>query len=361
MKKSSDEILPLNLPFELCEIIFNLMISDDLLKCFLVSKIWRNFIQRSKSFHKVVLTINQELELESVLASSRKFTNIQLKRLDGEKFVSCLIEFPTVKKLLIIECCAIETEKKINLNNLEELTISNVSEKVLHPLTSFHENLKILNLHHLTLCDGSIVNFIKLNKNLKEISLYLNQSCNLFDHDIAVDFQSSLESVTISFRSDFDIDAHTLANVEKFLMSQGETLKNVCLINSASLSAIYRVWNFMRVVKRFYFFTGDPFLDAGSKRPALQPKESLEALEIHVLGPLPMSLEDLRPLLTSARKLKSLGVWNLKKDLLEYSATHLMTLRSLFCATIGDDCELYFEQLKSKSGTNSAIEIHQYL
>lgn len=363
----ANEHLPFHLPVELCEIIFNRLRAKDLLNCILVSGAWHDFVLRSKAFEKVALTVNVELNLEDVMKSNRKYANFILLNINRERLEQSLTIFNSAKKIEVVggDGWSAKEDRRHRLPGLHELTLSNVCDDIFEPFMTFQDNLKILNVHNLKLSprgQPSISTFLELNKNLSELNLYLTEHGNIFQHDIASGFQNSLESVTISFRSNFEIDARTLANIEKFLISQGDTLKVICLINAASLSLIHRVWNALKRIERLYFFSADPFLDYGeTSHVELRNKDRLKAMEIHVLGPVQIGLHELQPILGATKQLESLGVWNLSEDLVEYAAMNLLKLKNLFCATSDKDCESFYEQLKSKSGINSMIKLHQYL
>ena len=357
--------LPFNLPLEICEHIFFYLSAKELITCTLVSVGWKEFIAESKCLEKLVLTINENTELESVMQTERCYRNLRLLQLDNEKLINSLSMLgPLAKKIVIFGCCIKERSEQFNFNLLQELTLSNVTGHILSSLTNFHENLKILNLHDLKMKHyemENVISLLRINENLNEINFYLNETFNIFQQDISSIFRFNLVSITISFKSNFEIDFRTLTNIEQFLVSQGKTLKIISLINAASLSSVYRIWNFLHNVERLNFFSADPFFDCESNRPELEINGKLKSFEIHGLGPLPLDVNDLQPLLKATKNLKSLGVWNLNKEVIEYSAMNLLNLEHLFCATMDNECEIFYEQLKSKNGTNKKIKLHQYL
>lgn len=356
--------LPFELPLELCENIFFRLTAKDLLKCTLVSVGWNSFIAESKCLEKLVLTIDEKTEIESVIQSARCYRNVRLLQINNEKFSNCCFTFGSLaKKIVVFGCCINEESDQFNFNFLQELTLSNVSGQVLSSFTSNHEHLKVLNLHDLKLkhCEiDVIISLLKINANLSEINLYLNETCNIFQQDVSNIFRFNLESLTISFKSNFEIDVTTLANIEQFLISQGRTLEIICLINAASLSSVHRVWNSLHV-ERLNFFSADPFFDGHSNQPDIHTSPTLQHLEIHVLGPLQLKVISLEPFLKATKNLKSLGVWNLNKELIEYSAVNLTNLEHIFCATMDNDCESFYDQMKSKNGINKKMKLHQYL
>lgn len=357
-----NENLPFNLPSELCEIIFDQLRAKDLLNCTLVCCVWHDFITQSTIFEKVTLTINAEMDIKEVFKSNRKYANFVLLNIRREKLLKCLKL--KAKKLEIVGNFSFTSKNnRFYFPKLSELTLSNVNDSTFHPIMNFQEKLTVLNLHNLkiTRFEKPVVNdFLKLCKNLTELNLYLTEHGNIFHHETDSDFNFNLESVTISFRSNFEIDALTLANIEKFLINQGDSLKVISLINATSLSSVYRIWNDLKSIERLYFFSADPFFDIGISEQ-METKELLKALEIHILGPLQLDLQDLLPILSATRNLESFGVWNLTQDLVEFCAMNLMNLENLFCATIDKECESFYNQLKSKNGINSKIKLHQYL
>lgn len=314
-----------------------------------------------KCNEKFVLKINEGTNIEEVLKSGRKFTNLKLSKIKTRrKFVEILNKIGLkIKNLEVFDCELKEDENseemKINLPSLNELTISKTNLKI---FTCSYKNLKILNLHQVT-SPTLITSVLKLNPSITELNLYLNDSCNIFQQEVFNNiFSLNLEYLTISYPSNFEIDDRSLKNIENFLRFQGDTLKAISLINAASLSSVFLVWNSLKVVERFNFFSVDPLMNLEFKRPELKMKESLKTLEIHVLGPMEVSIEEIKPILNASMNLKSLGVWKLNKDLIEYSALYLPNLKNLNCAIIDD--ENFYEQLKTKNGLNSAIKIQQY-
>lgn len=354
---------PFDLPDEICEIIFNQLLPRDLLNCTLVSSVWKNYIVSfTKCWEKLILRIDQNLEFEEVTESGRRFTSLSFEKLQHEKMINGLRNFhETVKKIEIRDSslAAKESVEKFCFKNLEELTLSNVSGRILYPFMDFQENLKVLNLHQLRGGIESLVNFTKLNRNLKELNLYLNDSSNMFHQDVSNIFQVSLESLTIRYRSNYEIDDRTLTNVEKFLKSQGNSLKTIGLINAVSFSSVYRIWNSMKAAEKLYFFNADHNFDTNNL--ILEDNFRLKSLEIHVLGPFELNISELQPLLRTAKNLKSLGVWKLNKELVEFAAENLPKLENIRCATMSNDCERFYDQLKTKGRVNATIKIHQYL
>lgn len=361
--------VPFGLPFEICESIFCLLQPRDLLSSCLVSIQWNEFIAKSKAFESLWLRIEGRIN-ESLI--KRKFKNVRLVKLPLEDVMKTLQMYgETAKRIEIFDCCqtasqtcCCATGNKIFLRSLRKLTLSNISDSLLEQITSFHETLRILNLNlvstHSQTPRAKISDFLQINENLKEINLYLNESTNIFQNDITRNIKFNLTSIVISFQSNFDIDSITLANVEKFLETQGKTLKTISLINAASLSSLHRVWNNLRIIESLSFFTVDPFLDCESSRPNLKKKESLKTLELHVLGTIGLCTSDIQTLMKTAKNLISLGVWNLNEEIIEL-AMNLTHLENIFCATMESDCESFFQSLKSKNGFNKKLKLHQLL
>lgn len=359
---SEKEQTPFRLPWEICELIFANFSFSDLIQLQFVSTVWHDFIVFSNYFDKAALRIDHNTCVEDVLGSGRRFKSLRLVKVNNDEFLKSLRWLGSNATTIEISYCnAQESSERIKLRNLKELTLSNVSSNILHPLLNFHQNLRKLDLHNVKASGLEIVNLLELNENLRELNLYLDESSNIFQHDISSNCKFDLTSITISFKCSFEIDARTLTNVEKFLKRQGETLRTIDLINSSSLSLIHRVWNHMKAVERLHYFSGDPFLDIESERPQLALKPRLKSLEVHILGPNQLALADLQPILEASKNLVALGAWNVCSELIEYAASHLTTLENISCATLDDDCESFYEQLKSKSGINKKIKIHQYL
>lgn len=354
---------PLSLPVELCEIIFNHLSARELLTCSLVSSTWNEFVARTKSFDKIALRISEGFSDEVEITRSYKY--VRLVHADCDNFVDNLRDFcSTARRVDIINCRCMGRSAPVTLELLEELTLSRVPRSILLALMSFHERLRVLNVHHLSLKHDTqpMSDFLAMNENLKEINFYLNESCNIFARELD-GLSFNLTSVSISFQSHFPADSKTLTNIENLLIDQGKTLKFVSLINAASVASIYRTWNFLPRLQRLHFFTSDRFMDHEPSHYSLGQKESLKSLEFHALGPFDLNFsQDLKPILSAARNLQFLGVWRLEKDLLEHVALNLMQIRRISCATMEENCEDLYEQLKAKKVlTNKNFTVHRYL
>lgn len=355
--------LPFGLPFEICEKIFLELNATTLMNSILVAKSWKNVIENSKCMEKIALLVGQEAYVEEILISDREYRILRFVRSNPGDVLKCLHKFgQSAKKIEILSCFHLDkTVSALNLASVRELTLSNVPSEILQPIMHFHENLKVLNLSNVSKHGNDLLYFLKLNSNLQELNLYLDDFCNIFNDDISPTAKFHLKSVTISFKSNFELDARTLANVESFLIQQGETLRTIDLINAASLNSIYHAWNHLKVVERLHFFSADPFQNCDPQQHSLNENTTLKAFECHLLGPLALGTELLQPILRVAVNLRHLGVWFLTADLVELSASKLNNLKSLSCATMEVDCEHLYEQLKSKRGSNKSIKLHQYL
>jgi hypothetical protein len=358
-----NDIPPLCLPREICELIFDFLSPCDLLRASRVDRKFLNFIENTKAIDKLILKIDENVSIEEVMKSRRKFTNLILEKLQHEKIIRIFRKFnETVKKLELKDdqIAAKKGIKKFLFKSLEELTLSNISGRILFPLMKFQQKLKVLNLWHLRGGIETALNFARINGNLKELNLYLNESSNFFHQDVSKFFRFNLQTVTISFKSNFELDDRTIGNIENFLKSQGESLQTVTLINACDLSPIYKIWNSLVVVEKLCFFSAD-FFNLGPVEFELDDKTRLKSLEVHVLGPVELKLYELQPLLTASSNLKSLGIWNLNEDFLQLAAENLAKLSRISCATMTSNCQRFYDQLKTKSGINTAIELHQYL
>jgi hypothetical protein len=361
---------PLCLPHEICEIIFSYLEISDLKNCCLVDKNFLEFLSSSKCVNKFVLKIDQDVNLKDVLKSKRRFTNLTVEKLQHEKLIKIFRKFHAVKRLELKDSsiAAKKGMKKFDFFYLEELTLSNISGRILFPLMKFHERLKILNVLNLRGGIETLIRFAQINENLKELNLYLNESSNIFYQDVSKVFKFGLEAITIHFKSNYENLDQTICNIETFLKSQGKSLRIITLMN-VNLSTVYDIWNDLKIVEKFYFFSSD-FVNVNLGGVNLEAKETLKSFEIHQLGPVELTIDEIKPLLLSAKNLKSLGVWNLNEEILKTAAENLIKLEKIFCATSTSENQhdkalnhinRFYQQLKTKSGVNSTIEIHQYL
>ncbi|KAG5684773.1 hypothetical protein PVAND_013986 [Polypedilum vanderplanki] len=358
---------PFNLPSELCEIIFKYINSCDLLNCCLVSRSWKMFIESTFSKQLLLTIRGDKIDLNDVFNSERHYQRFKLCQLSENRLLEILKFFSTSIMELEIEDCRIDRECDMNFDCLRELTLTDCSTTVIRLFTKANTcvNLKTLNIfqpHGRCPFRNDILTFFKSNRSLEEINLNLNESCNIFSKDISKDLKMNLKSVFLSFKSDCELQTTTLVNIENFFRSQGETIQTISLINSANLPLLHRIWNSLKVVKRLYFFSSDPFFDYDtSTLELLENNSNLLELELHALGPFTLELKDLTPFILSSNNLKALGVWTLRKDLIEFVAYNHSKLKFISCATMERDCENYYNDLKSKFGINDKLHLHQYL
>ncbi|CAG9802993.1 unnamed protein product [Chironomus riparius] len=355
---------PLDLPFELCEFIFDYLQTRDLLACCLVSKSWLDFFNNSICHHKILLSIDETAAMCDLFNCTRKFVRIKLNKLKNERFLDILSHFAACVEELEIENCELKKECNMKFPSLKCLSISSTPAEIIHKIFNNPcNNLKCLVLYRLNGPTIKVVsNFLKTNDSLEEINFYLDEKNNIFNRDISNEVTFKLKSLFISYKSDYDLPTKTLTNIEKFLKSQGDTLETISLINSANLRLLFRTWNDLKAVNRLYFFSSDPVLDfCPLNVTELNKNSKITELELHALGPLSLNLTHFIPFLNAAIALKSLGVWCLKKDLIEYVAKNFDNLRFISCASMDSDCLTFYNDLKSKIGINDKIQIHQYL
>jgi F-box-like len=348
------------LPVEICEIIFSYLRVRDLLSCALVSKDWLNFV--GSIDNRILLKIDGSIELDDLFCSKRTFRRFKISKIADDKIVKILKFYSNdIRQLEIEDSHASEVDDPVIFPNMRELTVTNCNSNLIKIFLSSHAKLKILNLFEIYGNCENLIEFLKLNGNITEINFYLNEACNIFDIDLSTLPNLRLSSVFISYKSSHEMAQCTLENIEKFLCAQGDHLEVISLINSASLTLLYKIWNSLKVVKRFYFFSSDPFFDYPSNLTKLTAIESLIELELHSLGPLQLTLSDVSPFLEATRNLKSFGIWQLRKNIIEFIATNLQKVKHIGCAVMETDCQTFYDQLRSKNGINDKLHIHQYL
>jgi hypothetical protein len=261
---------------------------------------------------------------------------------------------------LELEECEGYDERNIELSNLKELTLSSESTEILKSFNLKYDKLKILHLYQLHGSNDFLHQFLKNNGTIEELNLYMtDSSCFFCDDALSANLNLHLKSIFISHKSNNELQAINLDNIEKFLIAQGDRLEIISLINSANLLLLLRTWNRLKALKRLYFFSTDPFFDYCDEtlNSPLKNNSTLEELELHSLAPYPFSIEDIRPFLDAAKNLKSIAVWHLRKDVAEY-CEQLKNLKSISYVTTDEDCQSY---LKSKNGTNAKLRFNQYL
>jgi hypothetical protein len=310
------------------------------------------------------LTVDESVQLIDLINCTRKFARIKLNKLKNQRLLDILSHFAACVEELEIENCELDREYNFIFNSLKCLSISSTPAELINNI--FKNpcfNLKCLVIYRLYGPTVKIVsNFLKTNESLEEINFYLDEKNNIFNRDISNEMTFKLKSLFISYKSDCDLQTKTLTNIEKFLKSQGDTLETISLINSANLRLLFRTWNDLKALNRLYFFSSDPVVDYATLNVTeLNKNSKITELELHALGPFSLKSTHLIPFLNAADNLKSLGVWNLKEDLIEYVARNCDNLRFISCASMDTDCMTIYNELKSKIGINDKIKMHQYL
>lgn len=347
-------LLPFNLPVELCEIIFKYLSTNDLIQLSLVSKTFANFIGNN-CMRNILLTIKSDDVIKYILRSKRSYKRIKLKKL---KNVHEVINFLSASLIeLEVEECEGGDCKIINLNNLKELSLSCCETTIFNCFKDKIPNLKIINLYQLHGNEARVISeFLTKNSSIEELNFYLDDSSLDVFHDDSSSLSRvlnlSLKSIFISNKSNNELQASTLLNIEKFLIAQGHHLQIMSLINSANLVLLLRIWNDLKALKQLYFFTSDPFFDYSMDTVSLQltVNPHLKEFELHSLTPFPLQLTDIKIFLEAAPNLELLSLWHLRRDIVEFAEVFLKKLKLVTYVTIDDDCRIY---LKSKNGINA--------
>lgn len=344
--------LPFGLPLELCEIIFNYLKTKDLLTCTLVSKAWSTFVGHN-CMKNILLKVNDKTQLKDVVCSEKIYKKAKLTKLSKDS-LRHVIRFlsSTVVELELDECAGEgHDDYTMILPNLRELTLSRCSTEMFNLFNVKYERLETLSLNQLHGPSVHLKIFLKNNGTIDELNFYISDSTACIFDQLS-DLHLHLKSIFISHKSNNELQSRTLRAIEKFLISQGDRLEIISLINSANLLLLLRIWNRLKAVRRLYFFSTDPFFDYinESQSTLLSKNFTLRELELHSLAPYPFALEDVRPFLDASKNLNSLAVWHLRQDIAAYAEKQLKNLKSISYVTADDDLRVY---LKSKNGTKA--------
>ena len=170
----------------------------------------------------------------------------------------------SVEKLLIwnINLKTKDCNNIIHFPNLTQFNIDNVSVLTLLPFVRRHHRLTSLDIGDIkdecgVLGKNVVYNILEKNKSITRLTLSAKLINDLFANDISDAFQFKLEQLNF-------FSALRTKYVEKFLISHGETLKQVTIMimgdvitrkmmkREKDFSLIFNIWGDMKVLKKLY-------------------------------------------------------------------------------------------------------------
>lgn len=221
------------------------------------------------------------------------------------KYISMFMPSLTTLKLSIANIRkVVNPDHKLDIHNLKSLTFSQCSSSVLEVFVRDECNNSLQDLNLSAIRQSILENAMKASRifeNLMEkfealIRLDIGSSGvadDIFKYDISEFTKFHLKE----FRVVSPSSPVTCGYIEKFLMSQGSTLVDVCLLSWNQTETIYTIWNEMRMLKFFHMSGVQPSSIFGTCNVSLI-KKRLKHLSLHYAD-CEITHEYLKPLLRS--------------------------------------------------------------
>ena len=403
-----DPFNPEVFPAEIIDYILTFLTVDDLLEATLVSKLWNETIGSSTAFrNRVTIKLHAwNEEPPSVISSSKRNYEIvticeykvnstkllslrdknwrkvtlSIGKISSQKSFMKLIEtFATVKdlKILSTNIRELNTSKKLELQDLENLVFSDVTLDLFDVFIACQPSLKSLSLRYVS-CDilsprrvgEAIVEFLMINQHLKDLELNHLVTNDLFLVDISTKLHLKLRSLTIGLD---DTSKTVRENIEKFLRTQGQHLEHLKLVlhskfikkgphewgywhddrenerSSDDVLIIFNAWNSLTALKslsiRFLHNSSDlednHELMRTLKRNTSVTELSIQFSNVICLPSLVMDFMKLSP------NLKTIYMTKLAPAVVRYAAINLTALRELKCCSFDGECQQELTELKT--------------
>lgn len=362
---------PLQLPFELHDLIFHHLNASELNNASLVSKQWYNFIGESEEFqnkvairfdefsygHKrrltnidVIKTSNRNYKIVHIkndTAGKEKilFLWIQWKMITMEihkfksmtEYVEYLTQFAdTVKELEIVKVWIIsknDCTDKLEFPQLEKLSFKNVSVKAIEPFLKHQKKLKSLDLYLIKKSSNTrekiIMDLLVLNKDLEQLSIGFN--FHLFKDDISHKITFNLKTIIIENCLEMEMPNKILNNFQTFLKVQGRTINVIKLLNFNDVGMIFEMWNNMTVLKeitiKYFSLKQKPNFDSNQDF-FIKPNIMMKKLNIEMWS---VPLRWLKKIIDACPNLEELNISRLSTELMQYVKEHSTKLKKINC------------------------------
>lgn len=204
---------------------------------------------------------------EIVFLGSKYFRTVEFS-IHVEKqsdFITYLERFAhSVRELSIwrIKVEILDFEKVPYFPHLTHLNIDNVTAIALLPFDQRHHNLTSLDIGDIkdeggVLAKNVVYNILVKNKSITRLTLSARLINDIFGNDVSEIFQFKLEQFNV-------FSALRTKNVEKFLVTHGETLKQITIMIMGDVTtrkmmkrekdflSVYNIWSRMKVLTKLY-------------------------------------------------------------------------------------------------------------
>lgn len=362
---------PMQLPFELHDLIFHHLNASELINASFVSKQWYNFIGESKYFQNKVAIRFDEFSyghkrrlanINVIKMSNRNYKMVHIKNYTAgeEKILFLWIEWKmitieihkfssmtqyfeyltqfaeTVKELEIVKLLIIfenDCSDKLEFPQLEKLSFKNVSVLAIEPFIKHQKKLKSLNLYLIKKSsmprEKIIIDLLMKNKDLEQLSIGFN--FHLFDEDISQKIKLNLKTIILENCLKMEMPYNVMNNLQTFLKAQGKTINCIKLINLNDVGIIFEIWNNMEVLNeitiKYFSLSKKPNFDSYQDL-TLKPNYRMKKLNIEIWS---VPLRWLKKLLDACPNLEELNISRMSTELMQYVKEHSTKLKRINC------------------------------
>lgn len=362
---------PLQLPFELHDLIFHHLNASELIIASFVSKQWYNFIGESKYFQNRVairfdeFSYGHKRRLENINVikmSNRNYKMVHIKNYTAgaEKLLFLWIEWKmitieihkfssmtqyleyltqfvdTVKELEIVKVWIIsknDCSDKLEFPQLEKLSFKNVSVLAIEPFIKHQKNLKFLHLYLIKKSskprEEIIIDLLIANKDIEQLSIGFN--FHLFNEDISHKINFNLKTIILENCLEMEMSSNVLNNLQTFLSAQGKSINFVKLINFNDVGIIFEIWNNMTVLNeitiKYFSLNKKPNFDSNQDL-VIKPNNLIKKINIEMWT---VPLIWLKKLLDASPNLEELNISRMSSELLQYVKEKSRNLRKINC------------------------------
>ncbi|CAO1397991.1 unnamed protein product [Diamesa serratosioi] len=344
-----------------------------------VSKINPEIIQNSERQYEIIHKIGGKDGNELLFLNSKYFKKVQFS-IDVEKmseYLEYLERFAHSVRILAIW----ETKVKIKdsdkipfFPNLTDLSMDNVSVLTLLPFVRCHHKLNFVDFGDIQdeagVSSKDVVSkILEKNRSITHLTLSTKLINDLFENDMSKVYRFKLKKFNI-------FSASRQKNVEKFLVSHGETLNQVTFMimgdvvkkkmakREKDFLSVYNVWSKLKVLKKLFLvlirFKEQVLIDEQFvKTLNLKPNYGITEVAVQADNTdIDMSLSLLKDILLLCPNLEFFRTEYLNKGTMIFLVKNMRKLKVIKCDSIEPGCLAMYNDLKDFDPTvNSNVDI----
>lgn len=336
-------------------------------------------IRKSERQYEIIHKTGNSDGKELAFLDSKYFKKVQFS-IDVEQmseYVSYLERFShSVRSLAIWETKIKfnDTDKKPFFPNLADLSMDNVTVLTLLPFVRSHHKLNFVDLGDIQDQDGVsskqvVSSILENNRSITHLTLSTKLINEIFENDVSQIYRFKLKKFNI-------FSALRQKNVEKFLVTHGETLNQITVMIMGDLVlkkianrekdflTVYNVWSKMKVLKKLFlifirFKKLVLFDEEVVKSLNLKPNYGITEIAVQADNvDVDLSLNILKGILLLCPNLEFFRTEYLNKQTLKILVKNMKKLKVIKCDSMESGCLIMYSDLKDNDATvNSIVDI----